>query len=453
MVVICSMVNEAAPEPCDLDDDLPDLESASDDDLPPLDGEDQVTQASAPTAGLRLDERVNLETASAASAEASALGNSGPDLTGVDNAILEAECIRTAGALRAKATLQEVEKKAEGNDSVSAVDAMRDLLEETEEVEQNPAQPDEKTVQMVKAISKDDFEACEVAIMAGADINADCGAGMRALHITALRGETFLTELLIAHGANVNERDKSGNTPLLYACHFYRQHQRGVAIVSQLLHHKADPFFRIRDGKLAGKCAFDLMEKACNEPNMDENVPTQMKAMLQLAMDGSESGRAAITKMWVHYKIQNKKLYQVSSKSDKMGYAMKNIEWDAPCDQSYAPVRIDGASDSILEEKFTDVKDYLFSDEGEKVKVYITFPENALAALEDPSNLQVEFQMESFVVKLRCDSESFRLRMDPLFGTVDVAQCKHRISAKSRKVTLTLAKRHKNRIWSLIQKR
>ena len=26
----------------------------------------------------------------------------------------------------------------------------------------------------------------------------------------------FLTELLLAHGANVNQRDLSGNTPLLY---------------------------------------------------------------------------------------------------------------------------------------------------------------------------------------------------------------------------------------------
>ena len=29
-------------------------------------------------------------------------------------------------------------------------------------------------------------------------------------------------ELLIAHGANVNQRDMSGNTPLLYTCHFWR---------------------------------------------------------------------------------------------------------------------------------------------------------------------------------------------------------------------------------------
>ena len=53
---------------------------------------------------------------------------------------------------------------------------------------------------MVQAIAKDDFEVCrlskghwcpqecEDAIMQGADVNADCGAGMCALHISALRG-------------------------------------------------------------------------------------------------------------------------------------------------------------------------------------------------------------------------------------------------------------------------
>jgi len=42
-------------------------------------------------------------------------------------------------------------------------------------------------------------------------------------------------------------------------------------------------------GALAGKSALDMMEKACNEPNTDEKVPINMKAMLQLALDGSDT--------------------------------------------------------------------------------------------------------------------------------------------------------------------
>ncbi|CAE8653275.1 unnamed protein product, partial [Polarella glacialis] len=120
---------------------------------------------------------------------------------------------------------------------------------------------DEVTKRMIQAISKDDFEECEDAILQGADVTIDCGAGMCALHISALRGEMFLTELLVAHAADVNQRDLSGNTALLYACHFYRQHGRGVQLVSQLLYHKADPWHRVKDGKLAGSSPYDIMEK------------------------------------------------------------------------------------------------------------------------------------------------------------------------------------------------
>merc|ERR1711862_920802 len=128
----------------------------------------------------------------------------------------------------------------------------------------------------------------------------------------------------------------SGNTPLLYTCHFYRQHGKGVQVVSQLLHHKADPFYRVKDGKLAGKSALDIMDKACREPNVDENVPRQMRAMIQLAMEGKEECSDAITKMWMNFKSQNKKLYQVSSKKDNYDYVMKNIEWNTPANAKNA---------------------------------------------------------------------------------------------------------------------
>eukprot|EP00435_Cladocopium_sp_Y103_P016661 s772_g4.t1 len=337
---------------------------------------------------------------------------------------------------------------------VSATDALRAAMKEAEEVKAPYKEPDERTKRMVQAIGKDDFEECEDAIMQGADVNADCGAGMCALHISALRGEIFLTELLIAHGANINQRDMSGNTPLLYACHFYRQHGRGVQLCAQLLFHKADPHFRVKDGKLAGKSALDLMDKACNEPNTDENVPRQMKAMLQLALEGSEACLEAITKMWVSIKSQpqNKKLFQVSSKKDNFDYAMKSIDWADELKSGYAPVKLDVQSDRILEEKFTILKDYLFNDEGDKVKVYVTFPEGVPVDSLGKENLDVSFEYQAFDLKLRTANESFRLRIEPLFGSIDVDQCKHRASQGSRKVTLTLTKRHKNRTWTTLQK-
>merc|ERR1719240_2127529 len=100
--------------------------------------------------------------------------------------------------------------------------------------------------------------------------------------------------------------------------------------------------------------------------------------MIQLAMDGREEGQEVIDKMWASFKSQNKKLYQVSSKKDNYDYAMKSVQWSLPENaknqEPILPVQINASADSILEEKFTYLTDYSFSDEGEKAKVYIMFP-------------------------------------------------------------------------------
>merc|ERR1712217_842575 len=107
----------------------------------------------------------------------------------------------------------------------------------------------------------------------------------------------------------------------------------------------------------------------------------------------------------------NKKLFQVSSKKDNYDYAMKSVKWSTPNNaknrQSLLPVQLDGNADSILEEKFTYLKDYSFSDEKDKVKVYVNFPEAAA--------LQVDFEFQAIDLKLRAATESFRLRVEPLY--------------------------------------
>lgn len=445
--------------PGDVPDDLPPLVGedgqAVPDDVPPLVTEEPAQEApapsSAPPAAAKAPEPSQPEAAAEAAEEAPAARR--------PEGVSEEEGLKATLALQAAAALEAAKAAASGEapEEVSAEDAIKQAMSQADEPKQDKFQQvDEKTLRMITAISKDDFEEAEDAILQGADVNVDCGAGMHALHLSALRGEMFLTELLIAHGANVNQRDMSGNTPILYACHFYRQHQRGVQLVSQLLYHKADPHYRVKDGKLAGRSAHDIMDKACNEPNTDENVPRQMRAMLQLAMDGEDSGYEAITKVWMSFKSQNKKLYKVSSKKDNYDYVMKNIDWVTPANaknkQATAPVKLEGGSSAIQEERFTNLKDYLFTDEGDKVKVYVNFPEEAKDALGDKSALEVNFEYQAFDLKLRTASESFRLRIDPVFGSIEVDQCKHRVSAASKKVTLTLVKRHKNRVWPAIQK-
>ena len=82
---------------------------------------------------------------------------------------------------------------------------------------------------------------------------------------------------------------------------------------------------------------------------------------------------------------KNKKLFQVSSKRDNFEYAVKSVAWELPENaknaQGYAPVKLDVQADSLMEERFTILQDYLFNDEGDKVKVYITFPDAAAGSL------------------------------------------------------------------------
>lgn len=449
----------AEPEPGDLDDDMPPLVGpggAEDpgelsDDLPPLVDQDGNEISCGPP------EAAPVTPVEPVASRPAPLGAQGEPDDDRPSATGEAPGDETA-VLQAAAGLRAAALRAEGAEGpISAADAVRGLMDAAEKQEKEQAAPDKVTSRMVAAISCDDFEECEDAILQGANVNADCGAGMHPIHIAAIRGELLLTELLLAHGARVNQRDLSGNTPLVYACHFFRQHGRGPQITAQLLHHRGDPLYRIKDGKFEGKSAIDLMERACLEPNMDENAPRHMRAMLQLAVDNSEESHAAITKMWMNFKSQDKKLFQVSGKKDKYDYAVKSIDWVLPSNaknaQNAEPVMLAATDRIAIEEKFTLLTDYSFSDEGDKVKVYVSFPDDAVTALSDKAALTVDFDFQALDLKLRTGSEArYRLRIEPLFGSIEAKQCKFRASPGSKRVTLTLAKRHTNRGWSSLQK-
>lgn len=376
-----------------------------------------------------------------------------PDID-VDGPSEEADeaVLRVAAGLRAAALGAAVDEEP-----LSAADAVKSLMNLADDPDGSAKPLDQVTNRLLGGLSSDDFEECEDAILQGADVNADCGAGMHPIHVAAIRGGLLLTELLLAHGAHVNQRDMNGNTPLLYACHFFRQHGQGPQITAQLLHHRADPLYRIKEGKFAEKSAVDLVDKACKEPSMDENAPRHMRAMLLLAVDGSDGSRSAITRMWMEYKSQNRKLFQVSGKKDKYDYGMQSIDWVLPANaknaQDIAPVKIASTDAIDFEERFTLLTDYSFSDEGANVKVYVSFPQDAVAALGHKDALTVDFDFQAFDLQLRAGpAERFRLRIEPLFGSIEVGKSKYRASPASKRVTLTLCKRHPNRTWSSLQK-
>eukprot|EP00927_Polykrikos_kofoidii_P036831 TRINITY_DN31065_c0_g1_i1.p1 TRINITY_DN31065_c0_g1~~TRINITY_DN31065_c0_g1_i1.p1 ORF type:complete len:454 (+),score=91.62 TRINITY_DN31065_c0_g1_i1:50-1411(+) len=437
-------------EPGDLDDDLPPLI------------EEKPLQTRAPVAPVVASPTV-LKTSVAPSTAAGV--DNVANATGFTNECdarpsgledqLDGAALQATAALRAAAKLEEAKHRSDAA-ATSPIHAIRQVMAEADEPRAAAlAEFSDASKRMIQAIAKDDFEDCEAAIMQGADITVDVGGGMRVLHMAAMRGEMFLTELLLSHKASINQRDLSGNTPLLYACHFYRQHGRCVEMTAQLLYHRADPCFTVREGGMAGTSALDIAQKACREPQIDESAPRQMLAMIKLAMEGREECFEAIAKVWLDVKSKHKKLYQVSGQGDNFGYALKNRDWLLPAGalnvETGAPVRLEKEASSILEEKFVDLKNYTFSDEGDQVKLYVTL-EAASVPADAEVTMNVDFEYEAVDLKLRTPYTSYRLRIEPLFGSIDAQKCKQRWSAASRKATLTLAKRHTNRAWMAVQK-
>ena len=58
------------------------------------------------------------------------------------------------------------------------------------------------------------IEAIQLCLDAGVDINAANGQGQTALHAAALKGYDQVVQFLADHGANLEAKDKRGNTPL-----------------------------------------------------------------------------------------------------------------------------------------------------------------------------------------------------------------------------------------------
>ena len=103
------------------------------------------------------------------------------------------------------------------------------------------------------------IEAIKQHIAAGADVNEKDEKGATPLHGAAFTGRMEVVELLIANGANVNAKDKDGGTPLLHAT--LSGHRE---IVELLISKGADVNAKVApsDRLFKGKTPLDLASKA-----------------------------------------------------------------------------------------------------------------------------------------------------------------------------------------------
>ena len=71
-----------------------------------------------------------------------------------------------------------------------------------------------KELFLIEAAEKNDILGVKMWLMAGADINAKDKWGNTALMLASRYGHTDIVKMLIEAGANVNVKDKNGNTAL-----------------------------------------------------------------------------------------------------------------------------------------------------------------------------------------------------------------------------------------------
>lgn len=95
-------------------------------------------------------------------------------------------------------------------------------------------------------IVKSDYKMLKSYLKKGADVNEADEVGNTPLFFAAKIGDKRIVDLLVQHGANVNNTNEVGATPLMLAAKF-----GNIYTVKKLLEHGADPTIKNNSGYTA----------------------------------------------------------------------------------------------------------------------------------------------------------------------------------------------------------
>jgi len=116
---------------------------------------------------------------------------------------------------------------------------------------------------LIHAAEKGDTETVKMLLNKGADVNAKDKDGETALMYAAQKGHTEIVEILLINGADINAKDKDGNTALILAAawgvistvgkviYAYTVHEEHIKTVKMLLTMGADVNAKNKDGVTA----------------------------------------------------------------------------------------------------------------------------------------------------------------------------------------------------------
>lgn len=91
---------------------------------------------------------------------------------------------------------------------------------------------------LIDSVLHKDFDAFQVLISEGVDVNETDYNNLTALYYACRDGLVAMAKILIENGATIDVRDPHGNTPLMKAV-YYSEHY-GVELVSLLIENGAD---------------------------------------------------------------------------------------------------------------------------------------------------------------------------------------------------------------------